>query len=99
MATRIRSKFVKRIVLFIGLVLLPLSMDNTRAAAAQDAASSIRVSVVLVQLSVAVTDRKGNYVSGLHPDDFVIMEDGIPEKTATFEEGNAPARSLIGKGT
>jgi VWFA-related protein len=66
-------------------------------AAAQDEASPIHVNVVLVQLSVAVTDRKGNYISGLHPEDFVIMEDGIPEKTATFEEGNEPARSLVSK--
>jgi VWFA-related protein len=72
-------------------------VGNAGAAAAQDEASPIRVSVVLVQLSVAVTDRKGSYVSGLHPEDFVIMEDGIPEKTATFEEGNEPTRSLIGK--
>jgi VWFA-related protein len=53
------------------------------------------VSVVLVQLSVAVTDRKGNYVSGLRPEDFTIVEDKIPEKIATFEEGNEPARKLI----
>jgi Ca-activated chloride channel homolog len=64
-------------------------------AAAQDDASSIRVNVVLVQLNVAVTDRKGNYVSGLRPEDFAIVEDKIPEKTATFEEGNEPTVRLI----
>jgi VWFA-related protein len=85
---------VKRILFVLGLFLLPLSMGNA-GAAAQDEASPIHVNVVLVQLSVAVTDRKGNYISDLHPDDFVIMEDGIPEKTATFEEGNEPTRSLI----
>jgi VWFA-related protein len=50
-----------------------------------------------VQLSVAVTDRKGNYISGLHPEDFSILEDKISEKTATFEEGNEPIRTLNGK--
>ena len=39
------------------------------------------MNVVLVQLNVAVTDRKGNYVSGLKPEDFEITEDKIPEKT------------------
>ena len=63
--------------------------------AAQDDPSSIRVNVVLVQLNVAITDSKGNYVSGLRPEDFSIVEDNIPEKIATFEEGNEPTRKLI----
>jgi VWFA-related protein len=53
------------------------------------------VNVVLVQLNVAVTDRKGNYISGLHPEDFAVTEDNIPEKIATFEEGNEPTRRII----
>jgi Ca-activated chloride channel family protein len=48
----------------------------------------IRVTVAMVQLNVAVTDSKGDYVTGLHPSDFVISEDGIPQNVATFEEGN-----------
>lgn len=55
--------------------------------AAQDDGMRLRVSVVLVQLNVAVTDSKGNYVTGLKPEDFVVTEDKIPEKIATFEEG------------
>src|SRR6202167_3002152 len=62
--------------------------------AAQDESSRLRVNVVLVQLDVAVTDSKGNYISGLRPEDFVIKEDNIPEKIATFEEGNESARKL-----
>ena len=48
----------------------------------------------MVQLNVAVTDKKGNYITGLRPKDFAIAEDGIVEKVATFAEGNEPARSL-----
>jgi VWFA-related protein len=59
--------------------------------AAQDESSPIRVNVVLVQLNVAVTDHKGNYISGLRPEDFSITEDKIPETISTFEEGNEPA--------
>jgi len=55
---------------------------------AQDDSSRIRVNVVLVQLNVAVTDRKGNYISGLRPEDFSVTEDKIPETISTFEEGN-----------
>jgi len=53
----------------------------------------LHVHVVLVQLSVAVTDRKGNYVTGLRPEDFAITEDKIPQKMATFEEGNFNTRT------
>jgi Ca-activated chloride channel homolog len=48
----------------------------------------IRVVVAMVQLNVAVTDGKGNYVTGLRPSDFIISEDRIPQTIATFEEGN-----------
>jgi VWFA-related protein len=54
----------------------------------------IHVVVNMVQLNVAVTDKKGNYITGLKPEDFQILEDGIVEKPATFAEGNEPARNL-----
>src|SRR3984957_16534072 len=61
---------------------------------AQQDGTRFRISVDLVQLNVAVTDNKGNYVTGLKPTDFVISEDGISEKLATFEEGNGPTQRL-----
>jgi len=48
----------------------------------------LRVRVNLVQLNVAVTDSKGNYITGLRPEDFVITDDKVPQKLNTFEEGN-----------
>src|SRR5579871_5210033 len=63
---------------------------------AQQDGTRFRISVDLVQLNVAVTDNKGNYVTGLKPSDFVISEDGITEKLATFEEGNGPTVRLQG---
>jgi VWFA-related protein len=59
--------------------------------AAQDEATHLRVTVNLVQLNVAVTDSKGNYISGLKPENFQITEDKIPQRISTFEEGNGPA--------
>jgi len=52
------------------------------------------VTVDMVQLNVAVTDRKGSYISGLRPWDFAVFEDGIPQKIATFGEENEAPRSL-----
>lgn len=62
--------------------------------AAQEDEAPIKVRVNLVQLNVAVTDKEGNYVTGLRPEDFNIAEDKIPQKIATFEEGNEPARDV-----
>jgi Ca-activated chloride channel homolog len=64
--------------------------------AAQDSRSDdtvIRRVVDMVQLNVAVTDRQGKYVTGLNPADFVITEDGVAQKLATFE-GAAPPRLI-----
>src|SRR5438094_9350114 len=47
---------------------------------AQEGKPNIRVVVDMVQLNVAVTDSKGNYVTGLRPQDFVVAEDGIKGK-------------------
>ncbi len=55
----------------------------------------IRVVVSMVQLNIAVTDNKGNYVTSLRPSDFVLTEDGIPQKVATFEEGNEGPQNLL----
>ncbi len=63
--------------------------------AAQESEPNIRVVVDMVQLNVAVTDNKGNYVTGLHPSDFAIVEDGIPQKLATFGEGDEPAYRVM----
>ena len=51
----------------------------------------------MVQLNVAVMDSKGNYVTGLRPSDFEVVEDGIPQKVATFAEGNEPTRQVNSK--
>lgn len=55
----------------------------------------IRVVVNMVQLNVAVTDKKGNYVTGLKPGDFAISEDGIVEQAASFGEGNKAVHSVV----
>jgi hypothetical protein len=54
----------------------------------------LRVEVNLVLLNVAVTDAKGHYVTGLRPSDFAIVEDNIPQKIASFGEGNGPQRTV-----
>jgi VWFA-related protein len=86
----------RRYFLFL-LISLGLCSNAGVHATAQDPQDNgrILVNVNLVQLNVAVTDSKGRYIRGLNPQDFVITEDKIPQKMATFEEGNGPTRSLV----
>ena len=81
---------------FIGSWLAAALLLGTgaRTVAQDDNLGRIRVNVNLVQLNVAVTDRKGDYVTGLRPEDFTISEDKIPEKIATFEEGTESTLTL-----
>jgi Ca-activated chloride channel homolog len=80
-----RYRIVACAVVFLGTL---LSSGGGSRFAAQDSGMRLRVRVNLVQLNVAVTDSKGNYITGLRPEDFVIMEDKVPQKLNTFEEGN-----------
>lgn len=77
-------------------VLLLLVGADPERPAAQDDPSNFRVNVVLVQLNVAVTDHKGNYIAGLNPADFAVTEDKIPQHIATFEEGSETKVDLNG---
>lgn len=57
--------------------------------------ATFHVKVDMVVLSFTVTDQKGKYVNGLKPKDFRVFEDNIPQKVATFAEGNhAPLQVL-----
>ena len=85
----------RKVLLIVLLAsVLVVTLAATLASRAQDESSRIFVNVVLVQLNVAVTDRKGNYITGLKPENFLVSEDRIPEKIATFEEGGAPGGGL-----
>jgi VWFA-related protein len=64
------------------------------AKAARQNAPDIRVSVEMVQLDVAVTDKKGKYVTGLRPSDFAVAEDGISQSMAMFAEGDGAPKRL-----
>src|SRR6266852_3690067 len=80
-------------------VLFVVLLGSVSLAPAQEAETKIRVEVNMVQLNVAVMDSKGNYVTGLRPSDFIVTEDGMPQKVATFGEGNEPTRRVSSDGS
>ena len=84
MTSKSHLRITLSVVLTLGLRVQTKAQENP----------DIHVVVNMVQLNVAVTDKKGNYVTGLKPSDFTILEDGIQEKTATCAEGNGPARRV-----
>jgi Ca-activated chloride channel family protein len=89
--------FAKRLAqhaLLFGMIVVLLSGSGARISA-QEGGPHIHVTVNLVQLNVAVTDKNGNYITDLRPESFAIAEDGIPQKIATFAEGNGPTRALV----
>lgn len=86
---------MKNRYLFPIAFLAALLLQPGAGTVAQESQSRILVVVDMVQLNVAVTDAKGNYVTGLKPQNFAVSEDGIPERIATFGEGNEATRSLL----
>src|ERR1700731_1022550 len=88
------KKFFLSICLIPGLILAA----RPKTSSAQENQPEFRVTVNMVQLNIAVTDNKGNYVTGLRPENFAINEDGIPQKIATFGEGDSPARRVLEAG-
>lgn len=88
---------IPKLLLTVGLgsSVVLLMGSGAPQSAPQLGSSPIQVNVVLVQLNIAVTDRKGHYVSGLRPQDFAVYEDKIPENIAWFEEGDQSGRRMI----
>jgi Ca-activated chloride channel family protein len=79
----------------LALCFLTATSLGTLAASAQENGMRLRLDVTLVEVNVAVTDSKGNYVRDLKPENFQIIEDNITEKLATFEEGNESPRIVL----
>src|SRR5262245_3905302 len=52
-------------------------------------------SSALVALNVTVQDRTARYVSGLHPEDFAIYEDGVRQDVQFFESSAVPVDLIV----
>jgi VWFA-related protein len=56
---------------------------------------SIKVDVPVVTLDVLVTTKAGQTVPGLKQENFKILEDGTPQKIATFNQTQAPITAVL----
>jgi len=49
-----------------------------------------RTGVDLINVSATVTDASGRFVPGLHQDDFIVYEDGVPQQVTHFSAERVP---------
>ena len=75
--------------------LLPLSASaqtiGTNSAGGTDKTYTLSVKSRLVVETVVVTDKGGNFISGLTAKDFTVTEDGTPQTIRVFEHETLPA--------
>ena len=69
----------KSLALFVAFVCLCPSLPS------QDEDYTFRSISELVLVNVTVRDKNGNFVRGLKPEDFTVLEDGKPQKVVSFD--------------
>ncbi len=80
----------------IPAVALLLTISAPRLNSQGDTRTRYRVDVDMVMLTFSVTDKKGNHVNGLRPEDIRIFEDGAEQKISSFAEGS---KLLVNEGS
>jgi Ca-activated chloride channel homolog len=97
--TLFRFSFLLRLVLLVSLVTLAglaqaqkpkPSPTPTR----DDDPESIRTFIRRVRLPITVVDKKGQFVSGLTKNDFLVLEDKVPQQVETFADDLGEALPL-----
>jgi Ca-activated chloride channel homolog len=66
------------------------ALEFDQSARAQAPGAAFRVGVDLVSLNVSVTGAEHRYVSDLHRDEFIVMENGVPQHLAFFARTGVP---------
>ena len=61
----------------------------------QDADTTIRVNVKLVNVFATVTDQQGAPIAGLQKENFTVLEDGLAQKIAVFDKESALPLSIV----
>jgi Ca-activated chloride channel family protein len=86
------SRAVLRFILFV--TIFPAAVAQAQEPVPPPA-EPIRVSVDRVNVGVIVTDSRGNFVSGLHREDFRIFDDGVEQPVTDFAAIEEPAQVIL----
>ena len=60
----------------------------------EDPQSTVKIPIRRVRLPITVIDKKGNFVPGLTKEDFVVLEDKVPQTIETFSDDLAQTTPL-----
>jgi Ca-activated chloride channel family protein len=69
--------------------------DSASTNAVQNAGTTLKVDVKLVNVFVTVTDEHGAPVAGLKKEDFALLEDGKPQTISVFDKESALPLSIV----
>jgi len=69
--------------------------DSASTSTAQNAGSTLKVDVKLVNVFVTVTDEHGAPGAGLKKEDFALLEDGKPQTISVFDKESALPLSIV----
>jgi Ca-activated chloride channel homolog len=97
--TLFRLSFLMRLVLFVSLVTLAGLAQAQKpkpspAPPRDDGQESITTFIRRVRLPITVVDKKGQFVSGLTKNDFLVFEDKVPQQVETFSDDLGEALPL-----
>jgi VWFA-related protein len=84
-----------RVVLVASLLLVLIAVSAPAAPQQKLPTTETTIDVSLVNVDVFVTDKKGNRVTGLTPDDFEIRENGRVQPITNFAEYATNARESV----
>ena len=88
-----KRMFRKNLAAFVAaLATAPLALAQAKPAPNATPTFSARAELVLVP--TIVSDHRGAHVAGLTKDDFIVEENGVEQKVATFEEVTATAKPV-----
>ncbi|HXW55447.1 MAG TPA: VWA domain-containing protein [Candidatus Cybelea sp.] len=98
---RIPSRYLISFAVSVGCAFIGLARGSDsapfcgRQTSLAQSGQPIRSEVELQTLAVQVKDNQGNDVKGLTASDFIVRENGNPEKIAFFEAGNSPVSVAV----
>jgi len=81
--------------LLLALVLVVLALNGAAPATAQEPETTLKVEVKLVNVFVTVTDAHGAPLANLEKENFLLKEDGKPQKISVFSRESALPLSIV----
>lgn len=84
-------------ILMVAVLALPATAQRKKAEPEQPRLVE-NIDVRIINVDVIVTDKRGNFIPNLKPEDFTILENGVPKPITNFYEvQGSVAKSVLGE--